>query len=47
VADCNSGNVAMYTIMWNRTMAATGKPQAGGLVRIALGKGRTALRRDQ
>jgi hypothetical protein len=47
VADCNSGNVAMYTIMWNRTMAATAKPQAGGLVRIAVGKGRTALRRDQ
>ncbi|MEQ8791362.1 MAG: hypothetical protein RIC55_34185 [Pirellulaceae bacterium] len=42
VGDANTGNVAGYSIVWNRSMASASKFQSGPLVRVFTGKGRTA-----
>jgi hypothetical protein len=41
VADANTGNVAAYTILWNRTAARSGANQVGGFHVLGTGKGRT------
>ncbi|MCU0870969.1 MAG: hypothetical protein MUE50_01350 [Pirellulaceae bacterium] len=46
VADANTGNVAAYTILWNRTVARAGAAQAGGFQLLGTGKGRTLELRD-
>jgi hypothetical protein len=40
VGDGNTGNVACYAVPWNRQAVTTGQPQAGALVRVAVGKAR-------
>jgi hypothetical protein len=40
VADGNTGNVACYAVPWNRQAVAGGAPQAGPLMRVAVGKAR-------
>jgi hypothetical protein len=40
VADGNTGNVACYAVPWNRQAVTSGAPQAGPLVRVAVGKAR-------
>lgn len=42
VADANSGNIAAYWVMWNRSAINSGAPQAGPMLGGPLGKGRTA-----
>ena len=46
VADANTGNIAAYTILWNRTMARSGALQNGPFQRLAVGKARTLEIRD-
>lgn len=46
VADANSGNVAIYSVPWNRSMASSGRPQNGQLLRMLTGKGRNAAIRE-
>ena len=46
VADANSGNVAVYSIPWNRSMASSGRAQSGSLVLMLTGKGRNAAIRE-
>jgi hypothetical protein len=41
VADANTGNVAAYSLLWNRTMARTGTPQTGTFRLLGTGKART------
>jgi hypothetical protein len=40
VADANTGNFAAFGLEWNRTMAQMGRPQAGPLVLLDVGKAR-------
>jgi hypothetical protein len=42
VGDANTGNVAGYSIAWNRSRASSGGTQSNALVRVLAGKGRTA-----
>jgi hypothetical protein len=42
VGDANTGNVAGYSIAWNRSRASSGGTQGGPLVKVLAGKGRTA-----
>jgi hypothetical protein len=46
VADCNSGNVAVYAVPWNRSAAAAFAPQTGAMTRLAVGKGRNVITRE-
>jgi hypothetical protein len=46
VADANTGNFAAYTIMWDRTMARSGRLQAGEIAPLVSGKARTLEIRD-
>ena len=46
VADCNSGNVAAYSLMWNRNLAATVRMQGGPFTLLDKFKGRTVILRD-
>ncbi len=41
VADANTGNFAAYGMLWDRTMAAGGRPQEGMLKLLSTGKART------
>jgi hypothetical protein len=40
VADGNTGNVGCYAVPWNRQAVTSGQPQAGPLVKVAVGKAR-------
>jgi hypothetical protein len=40
VADSNTGNVAIYTLLWNRTAAQRNMPQAGKFTLLAKDQGR-------
>jgi len=40
VADSNTGNVAAYTLLWNRNLHRAGAPQGGGFTLLATGKAR-------
>lgn len=40
VADANSGAVVGYTLVWNRTRAAAGGAQGGGLIKVTQGLAR-------
>lgn len=42
VADANSGNVVVYSLMWNSSMLASGAPQKGALTPILIASGRNA-----
>ena len=46
IADCNSGNVAAYSLMWNRNLASAVRPQAGPMALLDTFKGRTVLLRE-
>lgn len=40
VADGNTGNVVGYSLLWNTTLAKSGRPQGGALLRIMAAKAR-------
>jgi hypothetical protein len=42
VADANTGNVVAYSVTWNSSLVASGGSQSGPLVKVVVGKGRTA-----
>lgn len=40
VADANTGNIACYSLVWNRQFATSGRVQGGPLILVAKGKAR-------
>ena len=47
VADGNTGNVAAYSLPFNRSMAASGRIQQSNMVRLAVTKARPNIEREQ
>lgn len=46
VADSNTGNVAVYTLPWNRNLARAAGAQVGGFVLLTTGKARDVMIRE-